>query len=226
MNTLKCVLPLCVVEMPDPPEIQLNVIAAVDRNMGIGKNNVLPWNIPSEFEYFHRMTAHPRPGPNGEERRNAVVIGRKTWETMDQLTSKPFPNSLNIVLSRDKIPDVINIDNTIVCESLDSVVRRLQQESSIDQTWVLGGGEVYHQTIRSRYFHRLYLTRIDLEFDCDSYFPPDIELDGPGLRLLEPSEVCDSRVPQGLQSDPHTGIHYQVFVYERSKPNDMDNITL
>lgn len=62
MNTLKCVIPLCVVEMPDPPEVQLNVIAAVDRNMGIGKDYVLPWSIPSEFEYFHNMTACPRPG--------------------------------------------------------------------------------------------------------------------------------------------------------------------
>lgn len=56
---------------------------------------------------------------------------------MDQLTSKPFPNALNIVLSRDNLPDVINIDNTIVCESLDSVVRRLQQEPNLDQVFTI-----------------------------------------------------------------------------------------
>lgn len=70
-------------------------------------------------------------------RHNAVIIGRKTWDTMDQLTSKPFPNALNIVLSRDNLPDVINIDNTIVCESLDSVVRRLQQEPNLDQVFTI-----------------------------------------------------------------------------------------
>lgn len=52
---------------------------------------------------------------------------------MDQLTSKPFPNALNIVLSRKHIPDVINIENTVVCESMESVIRLLQLESNVDQ---------------------------------------------------------------------------------------------
>lgn len=42
--------------------VKLNVIAAADKSMGIGKNGVLPWHLPTEFQYFLRMTANPRPG--------------------------------------------------------------------------------------------------------------------------------------------------------------------
>lgn len=86
-------------------------------------------------------------------RHNAVIIGRKTWDTMDQLTSKPFPNALNIVLSRDNLPDVINIDNTIVCESLDSVVRRLQQEPNLDQVFTI-------LKLQNTYYRQLYLKQL------------------------------------------------------------------
>lgn len=78
---------------------------------------------------------------------------------------------------------------------------------------------MYRATIKSRYFHRLYLTRIDGEFDCDSYFPSDIDLDGPEIKLILDEEVDDPRVPQGLQTDPTTGVQYRVCVYERTKPS-------
>lgn len=81
---------------------------------------------------------------------------------------------------------------------------------------MLGGAKVYSATISNRYFHRLYLTRIDSEFDCDSFFPSGIELEGNEFRLLGAEEVQDDRVPQGTQCDQITGIHYQVSVYERN----------
>lgn len=84
---------------------------------------------------------------------------------------------------------------------------------------MFGGADVYRATIRSRYFHRLYLTRIDAEFDCDSYFPAEINLDGPEIQLLLDEEVDDPRVPQGLQTDPATGVQYRICVYDRTKPS-------
>lgn len=84
----------------------------------------------------------------------------------------------------------------------------------LKQVWVFGGALVYKNTIKSRYFHRLYLTRIDAEYECDSFFPADIDLSSSTLRLLDAAEVQDSRVPQGLQVDPLTSTHYQIHVYE------------
>lgn len=88
------------------------------------------------------------------------------------------------------------------------------------QVWVFGGAQVYKNTIKSRYFHRLYLTRIEAEFDCDSFFPSDVDLED--LRLLEPEEINDSRVPKGPQTDMKTGVRYEVLVYEPHMYSESD----
>ena len=61
-------------------------IAAVDRQGAIGKGGKLPWHYSADMKFFRETTTG-----------HAVVMGRKTWLTLD----KPLKNRLNIVLSRD-----------------------------------------------------------------------------------------------------------------------------
>jgi dihydrofolate reductase len=60
---------------------------------GIGKNNALPWKIPSDLKMFKKITTS---GPS----KNAIIMGRKTFESIG---SKPLPNRLNIVVSQGTI---------------------------------------------------------------------------------------------------------------------------
>jgi dihydrofolate reductase len=60
---------------------------------GIGKNNALPWKLPSDLKMFKKITTS---GPS----RNSVIMGRKTFQSIG---SRPLPNRLNIVLSRDSL---------------------------------------------------------------------------------------------------------------------------
>lgn len=198
--------------------VKLNVIAAADKSMGIGKNGVLPWHLPTEFQYFLTMTANPRPGPRGEKRHNAIIIGRKTWDTMDQVTNKPFANALNIVLSENLLTeDVSRYENTIVCNSIDEAVERLHKESHLDEVWVFGGAQVYRSAILSPYFNRLYLSRIHETYDCDSHFPPDIDPDSNCFKRLTKEQTNDGRVPTGMITDKTTGVKFEVCVYEKEQ---------
>lgn len=59
---------------------------------------------------------------------------------MDQVTNKPFPNALNIVLS-EKLQGSEDIttrfENTIICNHLDEAVQILSQESNLDEvSWI------------------------------------------------------------------------------------------
>jgi dihydrofolate reductase len=60
-------------------------IVAVDRAGAIGRDGRLPWHYSADMKHFKETTSG-----------NAVVMGRRTWRTLD----KPLVNRLNIVLSR------------------------------------------------------------------------------------------------------------------------------
>jgi dihydrofolate reductase len=65
-------------------------------NRGIGKNNQLPWKLPSDLKMFRKITTANSQG-------NAIILGRKTFESIGK---RVLPNRLNIVVSRnDKIEE-------------------------------------------------------------------------------------------------------------------------
>lgn len=82
---------------------------------------------------------------------------------------------------------------------------------------MLGGTQVYRSAIQSSYFHRLYLSRIQKTFDCDSYFPSDIDLNGKCFKRLTTEQINDNRVPVGIVTDKSTGVQFEVCVFEKVK---------
>src|SRR5262249_9341651 len=70
--------------------------------LGIGKNMTLPWHLPSDLSYFARVTKRVPPAlPNGCTFINAVVMGRKTWDSIPA-RFRPLPNRINVIVSRSK----------------------------------------------------------------------------------------------------------------------------
>ena len=67
----------------------MNLIAAVDENWAIGKNNQLLVRIPADQKFFREMTTG-----------RVVVMGRKTLESFPN--GQPLKNRTNIVLTHNK----------------------------------------------------------------------------------------------------------------------------
>lgn len=116
------------------------VVAAVSRNLAIGKNNTLPWNIPEDLKHFRALTEN-----------HIVIMGRKTF---DSLNKKPLPNRKNIVLTRQKIQasadgQLVFTDNLNLSKHLDD-----------NKTWfIIGGSEIYRFFMP--FVSRLYITWVD-----------------------------------------------------------------
>jgi len=71
---------------------------------------------------------------------------------------------LNIVLSFDPNYKPLHKD-VLVYDSLDEVLKKYTDQ----ELMVIGGAQIYRAALP--YADRLYITRIDHEFDGDSYFP-------------------------------------------------------
>ncbi|MBN2367946.1 dihydrofolate reductase [Candidatus Woesearchaeota archaeon] len=125
----------------------LSMIWAMDRNNLVGKDLELPWHIPEDLKYFKRTTSG-----------KTVIMGLKTFESL----GRPLPNRRNIVL--DFQPKVIP-----GCEVLNSIKEAVAAVKDEEEAFVIGGASIYKQFLK--YADRLYVTRIDHEFEGNIYFP-------------------------------------------------------
>lgn len=150
--------------------MDLCLIAALDRNGLIGRDNALPWRLPADLQHFKRLTMG-----------KPIVMGRLTWESL----GRPLPGRHNIVLTRDP---AYRAEGASVVHSIDAA---LAAAGAVDEVMVIGGAALY-RTLLAR-AARLYLTRIDAAFDGDAWFP---EIDPAAWReVAREAHAPDERNP-------------------------------
>lgn len=143
------------------------IIVAVDKDFGIGKNGLLPWDLPGEIKHFKEVTT-----TDLNSRPNVVIMGRKTWESIPQ-KFRPLPKRRNIVLSRDLNYEVPQ--DVVKAGSLDEALQLVQSASfkeSFGRVFVIGGAELFKAAIVHPQCREVYLTQISSSFSCDRFFPP------------------------------------------------------
>ena len=131
--------------------MRILLIAAVAKNGVIGKENDLVWKIPTDFKRFKALTSD-----------NYILMGRKTFESL----GKPLPNRTHLVITRNsdfQVPEGHHVfksveDAFIYCNKL-----------GIEKLYVIGGGEIYKQTMPLA--DELVITEVDAEPEGDTYFP-------------------------------------------------------
>lgn len=183
--------------------IKLNLICAMCRNKGIGLNNQLPWRFRKEMSYFTNITTKTE----NPEKMNAVIMGRKTFESIPKKFF-PLQKRINIVLSTTMTEAA---EGSYLAESLKeaiSLTSSAQLKDKVEKLFVIGGYSAYKEVIASDYPCRIYLTKINADFECDTFFPEFKEEEFPEVIGLPdvPSEAQEEK-----------GINWTYHVYERKK---------
>jgi dihydrofolate reductase len=120
----------------------------MDRGRVIGRGNELPWHLPADLKFFKQTTlGHP------------ILMGRKTYESI----GKPLPGRQNIVLTRSAD---FSAEGCEVVHTPEEAVARFARE---DELFVIGGAEIFR--LFMPYVDKMYITRIDYDFEGDTYFP-------------------------------------------------------
>ncbi|MFU8803782.1 MAG: type 3 dihydrofolate reductase [Bradymonadaceae bacterium] len=126
----------------------LSLMAAVGEGMVIGKENALPWHLPSDLRYFRRVTMG-----------KPVIMGRKTLESL----GKPLGGRKNIILTHQRDYEAEGVH---IAHDLDEA---LALAGDVDEVMILGGGKVYVEFLPRA--DRLYLTVVHARFEGDTFFP-------------------------------------------------------
>jgi dihydrofolate reductase len=70
--------------------MEISIIVAASTNNVIGKENGLPWRLPTDMKFFRDKTIG-----------HTVIMGRKSWDSIPA-KYRPLPNRINVVMSRDE----------------------------------------------------------------------------------------------------------------------------
>ena len=134
--------------------VRIALVAAVARNGVIGDGKTMPWRLSTDMKRFVRLTMG-----------KPVVVGRKTFETF----AKPLAGRTNIVVSRlgGTWPEgVLAARDVEVALALGESVA---QSAGGDEVMVIGGGEIYAETIGRA--DRLYITHVEVSPEGRTRFP-------------------------------------------------------
>jgi dihydrofolate reductase / thymidylate synthase len=143
------------------------IVAATASSLGIGKHGDLPWKIPGDMLFFKKQTISSSP-----VKRNAVIMGRKTWESLPA-KFRPLVQRINVILSKNPaIREELNLpDSVLVADSLDAALLKVSGDE-IDQVYVIGGGSIYKEALNSNHCTKIYLTQVETDIpDLDTFFP-------------------------------------------------------
>ena len=128
----------------------LSLIVAVAKNNVIGKDNRLIWHLPDDLRRFKTITSG-----------KTIIMGRKTFESLGRV----LPKRKHIVLCKS---GKLEIENEQV-EVIKDVSELDRYINDTEEHFVIGGASIYKLLLDK--VTKMYITRINEDFEGDTYFP-------------------------------------------------------
>lgn len=126
----------------------ITIVAAAAQNNALGKDNQLIWHLSDDLKRFKSLTLD-----------GYIIMGRKTFESLPGI----LPRRKHIVITRN--PD-FHHQGVEVVQSLEQALDMVPADKD---AFVVGGGEIYKQTINIA--DKIELTRVHHDFEADTFFP-------------------------------------------------------
>lgn len=130
--------------------MKLSLIAALGTNNVIGRDNQVPWYLPTDLRRFKMLTMG-----------HHLIMGRKTFESV----GRPLPGRVNVIITRN---EDWSFEGVRIVHTLEDAVR-IAASAGDDEAFVAGGAEIYALAMHRA--DRMYLTRVHAEVEGDTWFP-------------------------------------------------------
>jgi dihydrofolate reductase len=167
------------------PSITL-IVAATHPALGIGLASTFPWPpLKGDLAYFARVTKRA-PSSTPLNTRNAVIMGRKTWESIPE-RRRPLVGRVNVVVtSRGQIEGMT--EDVKVVRSLEEGLQVLGsplpapamldkqnvEASAVGRIFVIGGAQLYNAALSHPATTHILFTKVNTMFKADTFFPLDL----------------------------------------------------
>jgi dihydrofolate reductase len=147
--------------------VQKILIAAIDKDGGIGKDGYMPWHYPADLKLFMNLTMG-----------HTIVMGRKTFDGMFDRGKVPLKGRQNIVVTsqaaeyRSRFADEhspfhLNFTADLNCTDPELGI------AEDAKLFYCGGANIYQQIVERTDLDIIYLSRLEESYNCDTFFPQD-----------------------------------------------------
>lgn len=185
------------------------LIVAHDSKHGIARSNEIPWRIPHDYNFFMDTTKRQY----FAKKKNVLIMGKNTWKALPD-ASRGLKDRITIVVSTSMTDDELKKDNcteseTYLSHSLGDAVS-LCAKLDAGKPFICGGSRIYAEALQTLPIDEVYLTKIDHDYDCDTFFPSHLLKHFDGIEekfLLNDSErdVNVTFVKCGIAPNPNVG---------------------
>lgn len=125
----------------------ISIIAAVGKNLELGKDNNLIWHLKKDLQNFKNLTMGKK-----------IVMGTNTYNSLP----KKLEGRDYVILSTS-LKDIADL----IYNDLESLLEYLK--SLDEEVMIIGGASIYKKFLP--FANKLYLTEIDATTEADVYFP-------------------------------------------------------
>ncbi len=160
----------------------LSIIVAISKNNVIGKDNKLIWHLPADLKRFKELTTG-----------KTIIMGRKTFESLGRV----LPNRKHIVLTQNKEWKIDDC-NVKIISSIKELENEIEEEK---ENFVIGGATIYK--LLMPYTKKMYVTKIEEEFEGDTYFPE-----------IDENEWKIEKIENGIKDDKNP-YDYKYITYKK-----------
>lgn len=144
---------------------------------------------------------------------NAVIMGRKTWESIPP-KFRPLKGRTNIVITRGA--SELNAEGGIVVGSVEGAINAVEDRVEEKRAFVIGGAQIYQAALEKKEAKRILLTRVLSNFECDTFFPVQLDESGKteGWERKSKEELdrwAGEQVPEGVQEQNETRYIFEMW---------------
>ena len=145
-----------------------NLIACVDSNYGIGKNNNIPWKLLTDLKYFKDITTITK---DDGSKPNVVIMGNNTYNSIPD-NYKPLKGRINVILSKSMKPTENITTSPIYFNDIVKLFLYLDSiKTNINEVFIIGGKQIYELFLEYKLINKVYMTVIkNVSFNCDTFF--------------------------------------------------------
>ena len=130
--------------------MKISQIVAISTNRAIGKDNDLVCHLPGDMKFFRLTTTG-----------HHIIMGRKNYESI----GRPLPKRTNVIISRDAN---YKAEGCITVTSIEAALE-LAKQNSETEAFIIGGGQIYAQSLEL--CDTVYLTQIHQTLEGDTFYP-------------------------------------------------------
>jgi dihydrofolate reductase/thymidylate synthase len=145
--------------------------------------------------------------------RNAVIMGRRTWESIPE-KHRPLGHRTNVVLSSRKLKLPTKV---LLASSLSDALDQLSKQHHLNRIYLIGGGSVFQEAIDRGFCNKVIYTEMyNVESKFDTFFPQLLEEDW----TVQPFNFSEHT------PDPESHVSCRFLEYKKRNTEELQYLTL